>query len=210
MALLFPLLALSIWCGCKKNQGATSSTSTSYPPPSLSGPEGDGGVPPGDATPGDDPFDAGGLDAADTPDAAPCDEMVGDFGACSAASDGGVPTCLTAARCQQLPQYLLPRAAGYAMSCVDGLPSGCTPGAIGDCFVTAAAQSCTSAAPGTPPCDTVATLCSGGDPWGVVGACLAMAPALTASATSALQACLQDGGTCDPGALGGCAAGLFP
>jgi hypothetical protein len=208
-------LVLAVW-SCSKKEGAATSSS---PPSSLGGPEGGGSLPTDDAAPGDNPFgdggdfdDAGDLDAGALPDAQACDDQQGDLTPCDAITDtdAGAATCLTAARCQEISQYLLPRSAGYAMSCVDGIDPGCPQGAVGDCFVSAAELACSPAAPGTPPCDTVATLCSSGDPWGLVDQCLSLAPALTASATSALATCLTQDGACDPDALSACAASLLP
>lgn len=210
VALLRPLIAslllpfsLSGLTGCDAGSGDASS-----------GPG--GGFTPGgpnepgetiDAPRGPDPFeDAGAADSGAPPDAG-CDDAKGNFAPCDDPGGAG-PTCLTPTLCQKLVQSLLPRSASYAMACIDSLDD-CSAGVLGDCFVGAAQLACSAPAEAAPPCDAVAALCAGGDPFGAVSQCQSAAPGLVASAANALADCLTAGEVCSPDALGACAATLL-
>lgn len=156
------------------------------------------------------PFADGGAGGAGAGGAgggsAPCDESQAGPSACDAP---GASSCLTPVLCAQLGQTLSPRTAAVAAGCVASLAPQCSAAEIGACVAFAAQLACAAAPAGTPPCDVLEALCAGGDPFGAVPTCLAMASVLEASAASGLGACLEAEGLCDPGALETCVATLF-
>ncbi len=166
-----------------------------------------------EAMPRTDPFADGYPLPDDDAGGSACDNDAGDVSACASGGGGtdGGSTCLTAATCGRLTQFLSPRSAAAAMTCVNSLPAACTPKDVADCAFESALRSCSPVAAGTSPCDVVASACASNDPWGTVDLCLSMTASFTAPALDGMRTCLlSDAGACDPHWLTTCVSTLFP
>ena len=193
---------------CGEEEGGSASAGEA--PPVYSA--GVGGATHADGEPQPGPFGGNGGDAvgaqgggAGVGGAPACDESQGDPAACDEPAG-----CLTASVCDQVGELLSPRTAGIATGCMASLSPGCSASELAACVSFAAALACGAAEEGTPPCDVVATLCAGGDPFGMEVSCLAMASVLAEEAAGTLGACLQGEASCDPLVLEGCVAELLP